>query len=71
MRERERKKKRNVFFFKQKTAYEIKECDWSSDVCSSDLLFMVAINDNSHSAANFLSRLCSLGDILISFALFI
>ena len=27
-----------VFFFKQKTAYEIKECDWSSDVCSSDLL---------------------------------
>eukprot|EP01086_Lenisia_limosa_P012302 TRINITY_DN4044_c0_g1_i1.p1 TRINITY_DN4044_c0_g1~~TRINITY_DN4044_c0_g1_i1.p1 ORF type:complete len:377 (+),score=113.39 TRINITY_DN4044_c0_g1_i1:45-1175(+) len=22
------------FFFKQKTAYEIKECDWSSDVCS-------------------------------------
>ena len=26
------------FFFKQKTAYEIKECDWSSDVCSSDLL---------------------------------
>src|ERR1051326_7922192 len=27
------------FFFKQKTAYEIKECDWSSDVCSSDLCF--------------------------------
>ena len=26
------------FFFKQKTAYEIKECDWSSDVCSSDLV---------------------------------
>ena len=26
------------FFFKQKTAYEIKECDWSSDVCSSDLM---------------------------------
>ena len=25
------------FFVKQKTAYEIKECDWSSDVCSSDL----------------------------------
>ena len=28
------------FFFKQKTAYEIKECDWSSDVCSSDLFTM-------------------------------
>src|ERR1051326_7436871 len=27
----------SLFFFKQKTAYEIKECDWSSDVCSSDL----------------------------------
>ena len=26
-----------VFFFKQKTAYEIYQCDWSSDVCSSDL----------------------------------
>src|SRR5213080_4388126 len=27
----------NFFFFKQKTAYEIPLCDWSSDVCSSDL----------------------------------
>ena len=27
------------FFFKQKTAYEIVDCDWSSDVCSSDLRF--------------------------------
>ena len=27
-----------IFFFKQKTAYEIYQCDWSSDVCSSDLL---------------------------------
>src|SRR5213596_3835338 len=26
-----------IFFFKQKTAYEIRPCDWSSDVCSSDL----------------------------------
>src|SRR6186997_3501733 len=26
-----------VFFFKQKTAYEITTGDWSSDVCSSDL----------------------------------
>src|SRR5213596_4339689 len=25
------------FFFKQKSAYEIRQCDWSSDVCSSDL----------------------------------
>src|ERR1044071_10000485 len=26
------------FFFKQKTAYEISSRDWSSDVCSSDLV---------------------------------
>src|SRR3546814_11830226 len=25
------------FFFKQKTAYEMRSSDWSSDVCSSDL----------------------------------
>ena len=27
-----------LFFFKQKTAYEITYGDWSSDVCSSDLM---------------------------------
>ena len=31
------------FFFKQKTAYEIKECDWSSDVCSSDLFVFLYV----------------------------
>src|SRR3546814_4849628 len=31
------------FFFKQKPAYELRISDWSSDVCSSDLiLFVVA-----------------------------
>src|SRR3546814_14892584 len=29
-----------VFFFKQKTAYEMRISDWSSDVCSSDLGMM-------------------------------
>src|SRR3546814_5270305 len=29
-----------IFFFKQKTAYEMRISDWSSDVCSSDLLFV-------------------------------
>src|SRR3546814_6031240 len=28
----------SFFFFKQKTAYELRISDWSSDVCSSDLL---------------------------------
>src|SRR3546814_1596457 len=31
------------FFFKQKTAYEMRISDWSSDVCSSDL-FIVRLN---------------------------
>ena len=31
------------FFFKQKTAYEIYQCDWSSDVCSSDLKYRVSV----------------------------
>src|SRR3546814_16643085 len=30
------------FFFKQKTAYEMRISDWSSDVCSSDLLVRAA-----------------------------
>src|SRR3546814_10188074 len=30
-----------VFFFKQKTAYEMRISDWSSDVCSSDLPYEV------------------------------
>src|SRR3546814_2643700 len=31
----------SFFFFKQKTAYEMRISDWSSDVCSSDLIQMV------------------------------
>src|SRR3546814_13062719 len=31
-----------VFFFRQKTAYEMRIIDWSSDVCSSDLTFDMA-----------------------------
>src|SRR3546814_391925 len=33
------------FFFKQKTAYEMRISDWSSDVCSSDLLDRLVIED--------------------------
>src|SRR3546814_1356911 len=32
----------SFFFFKQKTAYEMRISDWSSDVCSSDLHDVVA-----------------------------
>src|SRR3546814_7200258 len=34
---------RLVFFFKQKTAYELRISDWSSDVCSSDLMPVVCV----------------------------
>src|SRR3546814_1616981 len=36
-----------IFFFKQKTAYEMRISDWSSDVCSSDL---VKIDGHAHAA---------------------
>src|SRR3546814_4595140 len=32
-----------VFFFKQKTAYEMRISDWSSDVCSSDLTLAMVV----------------------------
>src|SRR3546814_5004781 len=36
------------FFFKQKTAYEMRISDWSSDVCSSDLFrFIVSAEDGA------------------------
>src|SRR3546814_7360274 len=45
------------FFFKQKTAYEMRISDWSSDVCSSDLTRM-----SSSSCA----RICDWADVLAS-----
>src|SRR3546814_14816113 len=33
------------FFFKQKTAYEMRISDWSSDVCSSDLWRACVLSD--------------------------
>src|SRR3546814_7615155 len=39
------------FFFKQKTAYEMRISDWSSDVCSSDLEFFPIFGNSSHRAA--------------------
>ena len=38
------------FFFKQKTAYEIGTGDWSSDVCSSDLIADLTFPDASFTA---------------------
>src|SRR3546814_6055725 len=40
------------FFFKQKTAYEMRISDWSSDVCSSDLLGMTIDHAGQRLAAH-------------------
>src|SRR3546814_2795486 len=41
------------FFFKQKTAYEMRISDWSSDVCSSDLCLLArSASDASQQAAD-------------------
>src|SRR3546814_7005265 len=39
------------FFFKQKTAYEMRISDWSSDVCSSDLLQVHGVEDHAARSA--------------------
>src|SRR3546814_18370432 len=40
------------FFFKQKTAYEMRISDWSSDVCSSDLLALSVVEAGSPRSFN-------------------
>src|SRR3546814_4865223 len=42
----------DVFFFKQKTAYEMRISDWSSDVCSSDLAEASSVNSIARFASN-------------------
>src|SRR3546814_9954744 len=39
------------FFFKQKTAYEMRISDWSSDVCSSDLVWATLGSERLHQIA--------------------
>src|SRR3546814_14493131 len=49
-----------VFFFKQKTAYEMRISDWSSDVCSSDLKRMAdleLLNPRDHGRLRAAKRL--------------
>src|SRR3546814_5044832 len=48
-----------VFFFKQKTAYEMRISDWSSDVCSSDL----APNRNSGDVHQYVETPVRLMDV--------
>src|SRR3546814_13146794 len=45
-----------IFFFKQKTAYEMRISDWSSDVCSSDLAGVHELAFGENLAARRLGR---------------
>src|SRR3546814_6118743 len=46
------------FFFKQKTAYEMRISDWSSDVCSSDLEMVKSIGklDRNYVSHEYFNR---------------
>src|SRR3546814_8505823 len=52
------------FFFKQKTAYEMRSSDWSSDVCSSDLLLLELAREGAAVEAEAAG---GLGDVEITF----
>src|SRR3546814_3199542 len=47
------------FFFKQKTAYEMRISDWSSDVCSSDLGCRIIENRRRRSGLSGTGRKCA------------
>src|SRR3546814_13746567 len=51
-----------IFFFKQKTAYEMRISDWSSNVCSSDLLHRIKQPKRTTKRYLCTSRLISYAD---------
>src|SRR5216117_721908 len=56
------------FFFKQKTAYEIRKGDWSSDVCSSDLGGLVKTTNNGVTFEHQFDKesTVSIGDVCVA-----
>src|SRR3546814_9079200 len=50
-----------VFFFQQKTAYEMRISDWSSDVCSSDLQFKIPRFSGTHAIGH--TRMATESDV--------
>src|SRR3546814_6955880 len=50
-----------VFFFKQKTAYELRISDWSSDVCSSDLQAMARLGLDYNAVAKVNPKIVYVG----------
>src|SRR3546814_10492241 len=57
------------FFFKQKTAYEMRISDWSSEVCSSDLL-PVGTKKQMHDATKFREFLLDQGFEMSQFSVY-
>src|SRR3546814_4150213 len=51
-----------VFFFKQKTAYEMRISDWSSDVCSSDLTTLTEAGYVGEDVENIILKLLQSSD---------
>src|SRR3546814_8711593 len=51
-----------IFFFKQKTAYEMRISDWSSDVCSSDLR-LKALRDLPYDKHKIKLEICIFHDL--------
>src|SRR3546814_1749075 len=54
----------NFYFFKQKTAYEMRISDWSSDVCSSDLDLLLVLEEVEELGLGLLRRLGHLGQVI-------
>src|SRR3546814_18202596 len=55
-----------IFFFKQKTAYEMRISDWSSDMCSSDLRNDILItNGAAHGIFLALASLAGPDDVVL------
>src|SRR3546814_1518630 len=53
------------FFFKQKTAYELRISDWSSDVCSSDLLTLQRRPEKSHGRERVRGQMLTLCAVVV------
>src|SRR3546814_12237463 len=57
-----------LFFFKQKTAYEMRISDWSSDVCSSDLVDRIEFERGFRTEQRFVVRHRLRIDLLVGLA---
>src|SRR3546814_10818361 len=56
----------SFFFFKQKTAYEMRISDWSSDVCSSDLYPRLGAVGDGHQHRGGHDRAAPAADVVVA-----